>query len=85
MATYRVTKAIYHQGVRYEVGDVVENDGSLARIFGWEKVATVQPAASRSDGVAGMSKAGLLDLAHERGVEVPAKATKATLRELLEQ
>ncbi len=84
MPTYRVTKAVYHQGVRYEVGDVVENDGSLGRIFQWKKlVAPVQPEPDA--GLGGLSKPDLLDLAHERGVEVSAKATKATLRELLEQ
>ena len=83
MQRYRVTKAIYSDGHYYQVGDVVENDGSLARLFGWKKVdgpVSTQPADTR----AGKTTAELLDLAADRGVEVPAKSTKAQIRELLE-
>ncbi len=84
MQRYRVTKAVKSDGHYYQVGDVVENDGSLARIFRWKKVdgpVSTQPA----DGLAGKTKPELLDLAAERGVEVPAKISKPKLRELLEQ
>ncbi len=87
MQRYRVTKAIYHQGHYYVVGDVVENDGSLARLFGWEKTdspVSEQPAEA-DPALAGKTKLELLDLAVERGVEVPSGSTKATIRELLEQ
>ncbi len=84
MPTYRVTKAIYHQGVYYEVGDVVENDGSLGRIFQWKKLVTpVEPEPDA--GLGGLLKTDLLDLAHERGVEVPVGSLKDDILKLLEQ
>ncbi len=87
MQRYRVTKAIYHQGHYYAVGDVVENDGSLARLFAWKKTdARLSETPAEADpALAGKSKAELLDLAVERGVEVPVRATKTQIRELLEQ
>ena len=78
---YRVTKAIKSNGHYYQVGDVVENDGSLARLFGWTKV---DAPVSEPVSLAGKTKAELLDLAAQRGVEVPAKSSKAQIRELLE-
>ena len=82
MQRYRVTKAVTQHGHYFQVGDVVENDGSLARLFGWVKVDG--PVSQPVDDLAGLSKAELLGVAEERGVEVPAKILKPNLRELLE-
>ena len=77
----RVTRAITVYGRYYAVGEVLESTpvvDSLRRLYGWEVV----PEPKR--GLSSLSKAELLDLADDRGVEVPASATKAEIRELLE-
>lgn len=43
---YRVTKAVTSHGRYYKVGDIVDNDGSLARLFGWTAVVDKPKASS---------------------------------------
>ena len=86
----RVTKAITRNNHYYRVGDEYpsrdeSHAGSLNRQFVWLELVDSGPKpAVKPASLAGLSKAELLDAAQRRGVEVPAKATKKPLVELLE-
>lgn len=79
-----VTKPITSNSHYYALSDTVETTvaqaGSFRRLYGWTIVED-DPADETS--VAQLKKAELLDLAHTRGVEVPAKATKKDILILL--
>ncbi len=86
----RVTKALTINHTYYAVGDTVEvNDtqgGSYRRLYGWEiiEAGSGPPPAATDKALSKMSKAELLDIAETRGVQHPAKITKAELLALLE-
>ncbi len=78
----KVTKPITSNGRYYKAGEIVDmgpNEGVFHRLYGWVYVDD-KPAG---ESVTGLRKAELLHLADERGVEVPAGATKKDIIDLL--
>ena len=85
MAMVRVKSLFYDLVERVDrfAGDVFEADDKraayLADVLGSEYVEVV----AESPNLGGLTKAQLLEIAAERGVEVPEKSTKAQIIELL--
>ncbi len=92
MTKWRVTRPITKYGVYYAAGSIQDDSssvvGSLQRMYHWEKVAAgsdrQKPSSPASVGLEGLSKADLFALAADRGVNVPGRASKSDIRELLE-
>ena len=87
-----VTNAKTIQGTYYAKGTVAEFDdsrgGSAHRTFGWPYADEEDEvsAAPVDDGpvFADLTKKELIAYAYNTGVELPAKATKTEIREILE-
>lgn len=77
----RVTKAVTKYGRYYAAGEIIDNPGplqdSLRRTHGWEILPDSAPS------LAGLTKPQLVEIAHERGLDV-AGLNKSELRRLLE-
>ncbi len=91
-----VTNAKTIQGAYYAKGTVAEfsdtTGGSYHRLFGWpyadedgnESETPVYTPPEVIPALSDLTKRQLITEARERGVELPAKATKTEIREILE-